>query len=201
AAAEDARTEPGEVAAGGHGVRLAFDLGPAEGCAEGVRRTTEVAFGLGTDAAMRDLVGPHVLLDVFGRVEHRPGFHEEHRDAEVRKNLGDRTSSGAGSDYDHIIYGAATTGLLRTTCGIFASTGLPDCCDAGWIGHGLPGAFGRDPHPAAVTFQFRKNGGGGIGRAEFGKSDQGGALPVILRAFESAPVNGHRFRGVAVAGL
>ena len=100
ASAEDPRAEPREVAAGRDGVRFAVELRAA------VRRAVReagpaarVGLALRARAAMRHVIGQHVLLEVR-HVQHRPCFEEEHRDAEIGEHLGGGAAARAGSD-DH----------------------------------------------------------------------------------------------------
>jgi hypothetical protein len=55
-------------------------------------------------AAVRHLMGPHVLLQLR-HVEHRPGFEQQHRDAEVGEHFRDRAASRARANHHDIVDG------------------------------------------------------------------------------------------------
>ena len=105
AAAEDAGTEPAELAARGNGVRLALDFPVAVGRFEPAHRFgAEIMLAVFTGAAMRHSVRPHVLLKIARRIDHRPGFQEKNVHAEPGQGVNGRPSTRARTDYYDIIY-------------------------------------------------------------------------------------------------
>src|SRR5262249_23256537 len=77
--AHDARAEPAKAGSGSNRVRFTFDLPRA------VRseKLGEVLRGLSanTHTAMRQLIGPDVLLEIFLRVNRRPGLEHDYAQA------------------------------------------------------------------------------------------------------------------------
>ena len=113
APAENARSEPREVAAGRHRVGLALQLVAAVGGAVGeAGRSARVGLTPGAGAAMRHLIRPHVLLQV-GHLQHRSGFEQEHRDAEIRQHLGDGAAACARAHDDDVVDGRSRRDLCH----------------------------------------------------------------------------------------
>src|SRR5450755_3606918 len=92
APAHHARPEPGELRSLSHGVRLTREFPAPEACrevAEVPRRWSEISLPAFADAAMRHLVGPHMFLEILGRIERRTSFEQSHRDAQVGQHFRD----------------------------------------------------------------------------------------------------------------
>ena len=103
AAAQDPGSEPREITARRDGVGLAFELCAAVGRAVGEPgRTTGVGLSARTRAAMRNLVRPHVLLQI-GHVQHRARLEQEHRDAEVGQDLGGCAATRTRADHHDVV--------------------------------------------------------------------------------------------------
>ena len=54
--------------------------------------------------AMIHLVRPDVLLEIFRRIEHRPGFEESDIDAKICQDLHDSPAAGARPDDNHVVH-------------------------------------------------------------------------------------------------
>jgi hypothetical protein len=121
------RSEPGKLIARVDGVRLTGKFPAAEAgreVAEVPGRGTEVALAAGADAAMRDLVRPHVFLEIFRRVERGAGFEQCHRNALVGENFGDGATAGAGSDDDDVVDLGASADLKHSILIVAAAEGV-----------------------------------------------------------------------------
>ena len=108
--AEDARTEPTEFAARRHRVGFSLELPAAKRSREISERVgvpVKIGVAVLSGAAVRNLVRPHVLLVVPGRVEHRTSLEQSHVDALFGQHLDHRSPASPGADHHHIVNGPA----------------------------------------------------------------------------------------------
>src|SRR5438445_12089424 len=107
AAADDPRPEPAELGVGRHRIRLALDLPVAVGClkvSEGPGGFSEIEFRMRARAAVVHLVGPHMLLEILGGIEHGTGFEQRDFDPEVGENFDHGTSTSARTNDHDVVH-------------------------------------------------------------------------------------------------
>ena len=109
APAQNARAKPAEFAARSDRIRLALDLPIAVGRGEvAPLAAAEIEAAILAGSAMWNFVGPLMLFEIAGRVEHAPGFHQRHAYAQVGENLRDGAPSRSRADHRDVV--------LRTLC-------------------------------------------------------------------------------------
>src|SRR5581483_2753984 len=90
---------------GSAGIRLSFDVPEAVGSEELVVHRFDAVAVLASHAlaAVGQVVGPHVLLEVARRNHWRPRLQQHHIEAAFSENLGGRASGGAGNDNADVV--------------------------------------------------------------------------------------------------
>ena len=93
-----------EIASRSHCVGFTFELpGAIGGTKIAPLLTAKVVRSSLLCPSMVDLIGPHVLLEVLGRIQHGARFHQGHLDPHLGEGMDDRSAAGTGADHDDVI--------------------------------------------------------------------------------------------------
>ena len=104
---DDPRPEPPELRVGRNGIGLAWNVPVAVRRGEiskRPRRLPEISLGVGSGAAMIDLVRPDMLLEILHGIEHGPGFQQRNVNPQIRQYLHHRPASGARTNHHYVVH-------------------------------------------------------------------------------------------------
>ena len=114
AATHDARPPPFELRTLRHGVRLAVERPISRGrrkVSKPPRRFSEIRLGMRPGPAMVHLVRPHMLLEIFHGIQHRPRFKQRDVDAEIGEHFCHRPAARARPNHHHVVHLGTTLNL------------------------------------------------------------------------------------------
>ena len=101
---ENPGPKPMEIAPWSHRVGFTFVLPKPIGSPKiGPLLAPKVIGGSFLCSSMVHFMGPHVLLEVLGRVHHGARFQQGYLDSHLGQGMNHRSTAGTGADYDDVI--------------------------------------------------------------------------------------------------